>query len=589
MGAPAFGSRTDTGRKLGPRAPVTSRFSGMSASIGIALFAGVLLIVPGVAQPGFTKIFIDDILNPRRRDWLPPLLVAMAASFVAIWVLGAVQRRAYLRQTVKSSISGSAAFISRALRLPYSFFIRHNGGEVGMRGQYVVAVSKTMTEDLTATAVSLLAIFFYALVMLQYGAGLTALAVSMTSAAIVVMKFGMMKGRGLLANYVKEYNTVRAVGLNGLQAIEQIKASGWEKEFFTHLAGVKARAQNIGQRYSLWMRSLSQATPLLTDLSVAALLGLGALRAMEGGMSIGLLAAFQALMIAFNAPVQQFFNSSSNFLTLRAYLKSIEEVTGHPVDPLFEDEMENRFVAPGVGVRLSGDFELRDVTFGYVHGEPPLIRNFSLKVSPGSRVALVGSSGSGKSTVVRLIAQLYRPWSGEILFDSIPRSEVPHAVFANSVSFVDQEVFLFEGTVGENVTMWNPSIPEKDVVQAAKDAEIHEVIAGRQGGFRSGVLCGGANFSGGQRQRLEIARALATNPSIVILDEATSALDSETEERIDSCLRKRGVTCLMVAHRLSTIRDADEIIVMDKGAVVERGTHEELMAAGGRYAKLLMS
>jgi ABC-type bacteriocin/lantibiotic exporter with double-glycine peptidase domain len=322
---------------------------------------------------------------------------------------------------------------------------------------------------------------------------------------------------------------------------------------------------------------------------MAVVLGVGALRVMDGSMTIGMLAGFQALLILFTAPVQQLVESSSRFLTLGGYLEQIDDVMQHPADPLFQDSRADTLVLPGVGIQLSGDFELRDITFGYPQTELPLIRNFSLKVAPGSRVALVGGSGSGKSTVVRLIAQLYRPWSGEILFDNIPRSEIPHAVFARSVAFVNQDIFFFEGSIRDNLTLWNPSIPDKDVVQAAKDADIHSVISGRARAYHGDVLIGGANFSGGQRQRLEIARALTTNPSIIILDEATSALDAETEARIDACIRRRGVTCLIVAHRLSTIRDADEIIVMDRGAIVERGSHEELMAAGGHYSRLLLS
>ena len=576
----------ETGR---PFASGLARLAGLSPSLGAALLAGVLLIVPALAQPGFTKIFIDDILGPGRRDWLRPLLAAMAASLLAIGALATLQRRTYLRQVLRSTIAGNARFVSRALRLPYSFFTRLHGGEVGMRGKSIETVSRILVEDSTSAAISLLGIALFALLMLQYDAALTLVAVGVALLSLAAAKVGAKRGKVLLARFVAEYWKAWAVGLQGLQNIEQVKASGWEHEFFTHLAGVKARGQNIGQRYSLWMLGLGRVPILLTDLLVAAVLGLGALRVMEGSMSIGALAAFLVLVVAFLAPVQQLVTSSANLLSLGAYVGGIEEVTEHPPDPLFAQGREDRFVLPGVGVRLSGDFELRDVTFGFTKGEPPLIRNFSLKVAPGSRVALVGASGSGKSTVVRLIAQLYRPWSGEILFDSIPREEIPQAVFANSVSFVDQEVFLFEGSVRENVTMWNPTIPESDLVQATRDAEIHEVVARRPGGTASRVLTAGANFSGGQRQRLEIARALATNPSIVILDEATSALDSETEERVDASLRRRGATCLIVAHRLSTIRDADEIIVMDQGCIVERGTHEELMSGGGRYARLLVS
>ncbi len=568
---------------------VLPRLVGMSVAIAFALVAGLLLVIPGVAQPGFTKIFIDSILGPARADWLRPLLLAMASTLAIMAALGFMQRQIFLRQTLKSAIGGSAEFMFHALRLPYAFFTRVHGGEVGMRGQYIEIISKIIVEDITATAVSLLTLALYVLVMLQFDVPLTILGVLMALLNLVVLKLASRKSQKLFRHFVSEQGKARAAAIHGLQIIETLKASGREAEFFRRWAGLKAYAKNIGQQYSMWEMSLRQIPILLTSLSMAVVLGVGALRVMDGDMSIGMLAAFQALLIAFIAPVQQLVNSSAAVLTLGGYIGQVEEVTRHPVDPLFLGAKRKGFVLPGVGVRLGGEFELRNLTFGYVHPGPPLIRNFSLKVAAGSRVALVGGSGSGKSTIVRLIAQLYRPWSGEILFDSISRSDIPHAVFANSVAFVDQEIFLFEGTVRDNLTLWNPAIPDRDMVQAAKDAEIHEVIASRPKAYHSEILTNGANFSGGQKQRLEIARALAINPSILILDEATSALDAETEEHIDACLRRRGMTCLIVAHRLSTIRDADEIIVMDRGAIVERGTHEELMAAGGHYAGLLVT
>lgn len=583
------GVKTQGRRSSGWVGAVLSRLVGMSAAITFALVAGVLQVIPGVAQPGYTKIFIDNILGPERADWLRPLLLVMAGTLVIMAALGFMQRQIFLRQTLKGAIGGSAAFMTHALRLPYAFFTRFHGGEVGLRGQYIEIISKIIVEDITATAVSLLTIALYALVMLQFDVLLTILGVFMALLNLVVLKLASRKSQRLFTRFVSEHGKARAAAIHGLQIIETLKASGREGEFFGRWAGLKAYAKNIGQQYSIWEMSLRQVPILLTSLSMAVVLGVGALRVMDGGMSIGMLAAFQALLIAFIAPVQQLVNSSANVLTLRGYIEQVEEVTRHPVDPLFLSARPKGLVLPGVGVRLGGEFELRNLTFGYANTEPPLIRDFSLKVAAGSRVALVGGSGSGKSTIVRLIAQLYRPWSGEIWFDSIPRSDIPHALFANSVAFVDQEIFLFEGTVRDNLTLWNPAILDKDIVQAAKDAAIHEDIASRPQAYHSEMLTGGANFSGGQKQRLEIARALAINPSILILDEATSALDAETEEHIDACLRRRGMTCLIVAHRLSTIRDADEIIVMDRGAIVERGTHEELMAAGGHYAQLLVT
>jgi ABC-type bacteriocin/lantibiotic exporter with double-glycine peptidase domain len=561
--------------------------SGARQTLLFVLLAGLLLLVPSIVQPAFTRIFIDDVLTPERRDWLPYLLGAMGLSLLAMASAALLQRGAFLRQILKSSLVGGAAYVARALRLPYAFFTRVHGGEAGLRSQYVELAARILVEDVAATGVGLLAVVAYAAVMWQYDAQLTAMVVVMGLLNVAALQIGTLKLQGRFSDFISRHGNARAVGLHGLQNVETLKASGLENEFFASWAGIKARAENAGQAYSTWAIGLRELPVLLTSLSMAFVLFFGAARVMRGDMTIGMLAAFQLLLAAFAAPVQQCVNAASNAMSLRGYFKRLDEVAGHPPDPVYAAGRDSRLVLPGGRVRLSGRVELDRVTFGYVPGEPPLIRDFSLSIAPGSRVALVGASGSGKTTVVRLIAQLYSPWAGRLRFDSLDPSEIPHAIFSHSVSFVDQDIFLFEGTVRDNLTLWNPAIPDADIMRAIEDAGLREVISARRGGLQSAVVSGGANFSGGQRQRLEIARALAVNPSILVLDEATSALDAEMEERIDAALRRRGVTCLIVAHRLSTIRDADEILVLDRGLIVERGTHDQLMAVGGRYRQLL--
>jgi ABC-type bacteriocin/lantibiotic exporter with double-glycine peptidase domain len=373
--------------------------------------------------------------------------------------------------------------------------------------------------------------------------------------------------------------------MNGLKMIETLKATGGESEFFGRWSGYQSKALRADQTLGVLGEAISAVPPFVSTITTTVVLLFGGLKVMHGDLTVGMLVAYQTLVGSFTRPLNSFVSFSSSIQELEADMNRLDDVLRYPQD------LQYRRAAPakddGKSVKLTGRVELRNITFGYSPLEAPLIENFNLLIKPGQRVALVGASGSGKSTVAKVVSGLYDPWEGEVLFDGVPRTEIPHALIANSVGLVDQDIFLFSGSIAENVTMWDATIPIKNVVEACRDAEIHEIIEARENGYTAIVGEGGGNFSGGQRQRLEIARALAGNPTILILDEATSALDPATEAILDDSLRRRGCTCIVVAHRLSTIRDADEIIVMERGKIVQRGTHDEMKDVEGPYKHLM--
>jgi NHLM bacteriocin system ABC transporter peptidase/ATP-binding protein len=562
------------------------RLAGSRAALAFVLLAGLALAVPSLVVPVFSKVFVDSVLLESRRDWLPPLLLGLGLAGLLMGLLTWIQQVYLLRLETRMAVGSSSRFLWHVLRLPTEFFSQRFAGDISSRVAINDRVAQLLSRDLATNALGAVMIVFFAAVLFQYDAVLTLVGIAVVSLNVAALQYVSRKRVDGNRRLVQDQGKLLGTAIGGLQTIETLKATGGESDLFARWAGYQAKVVNGRQELERYTQLLDTVPPLLSAVNTALILGIGGLRVIEGSLSLGGLVAFQLLMAAFIAPVNRLVSLGGKLQTVEGDMNRLDDVLRYRLDPT-AGRGSGELPPAGEPVRLDGYLELRDVSFGYSRLDPPLIEGFSLALKPGSRVALVGGSGSGKSTLSRLVTGLYEPWSGEILLDGRPRAEIPPAVLTGSLAVVDQNVFLFEGTVRENLTLWDATIPLPEVVAAAKDACIHEDIAARPGGYDSPVDEGGANWSGGQRQRLEIARALVGRPSILVLDEATSALDPTTESRIDESLRRRGCTCLIVAHRLSTIRDADEIIVLEKGKVVQRGTHDELKGVEGPYARLI--
>jgi ABC-type bacteriocin/lantibiotic exporter with double-glycine peptidase domain len=469
------------------------------------------------------------------------------------------------------------------------FFDRRHAADIVQRVGLNDRIAQILCGELATNAVAMITLIFYVMVMLSYDWALTLIGVALTGVNAVALKaIGRQRADRNMTLQLDRARLMTTV-IGGIQAIETIKAGGGEHDFFRRWTGQKAVVSNTEHGLDATANLLAALPLLLSALVTAVILGLGGVRVMTGDFTIGMLVAFLGLMAAFSRPVKNLMGITGKFQEAQAILGGLDDVLRAPLDPRFtgpDPQPDGSVGKPGKAAKLQGYLEIHDASFGYDRLEPPLIEHFSLTLAPGQRVALVGESGSGKSTVAKMVMGLHAPWSGEVLFDGVARERIAPDALNASVAGVDQEIHLFEGTVRDNLTLWDSALPEADMVQAAHDAMIHDTIAARGAGYDSAVGEGGANFSGGQRQRLEIARALATNPRMLVLDEATSALDPVTEKLIDDRLRRRGCTCLVVAHRLSTIRDCDEIIVMKAGKIVERGTHDVLMRMNGAYRSL---
>ena len=568
---------------------VRLRASGAETALFYALLAGAGLAVTGIVIPSFTKVFIDSVLVRQLEDWVVPLLIGMAATAVMRAGFSWLQQYCLYRVWKKLTLTSSSAFFWHVLRLPIDFFTQRYGGEIGSRVGLNDRVSTLVAGDLATNALNVVMAVFFIFVMFQYDLLLTLVSIGMAITNFIVLRAVSRRRIDGNRRLMKEQGKLNGLAMGGLQMIETLKASGTDSDFFARWSGHQAKSVNAQQELGVASQALDVVPPFLTALNTAVILAFGGFRVMDGELMVGSLVAFQSLSTSFMDPVNRLVTLGSTLQEVEATMNRLDDVLQNKTDESLDTEHTTVNGRTSPGTKLSGQLTIRGLTFGYSPLEPPLIEGFDLSLAPGARVALVGGSGSGKSTVARLVSGLYRPWAGEILFDGEPRNAFPRSVIANSLAVVDQDIFLFDGTVRENLTLWDSTVPDATIVGAARDANIHPEIAARPNGYDSRVEEGGINFSGGQRQRLEIGRALSIDPSILVLDEATSALDAVTEQAIDEHLRRRGCTCLIVAHRLSTIRDCDEIIVLDRGKVVQRGTHDLMSAVDGPYARLIAS
>jgi NHLM bacteriocin system ABC transporter peptidase/ATP-binding protein len=559
---------------------------GSPEAFAFALISGLALVIPGLIIPTFARVFVDYVLVAQLKEWWRPLLVGMVLTGVLRAALGWIQENALSRLEAKLSISTSSQFLWHILRLPVEFYAQRYGGEVSARVAMNDRVSEFLAMQLSPRVIDAVSVVFFALLMFTYDwllplVGIGAV-VALSLVTVLVNRKRVDGNRRLLSEEGKATGAL----MGGLATIETLKASAGESDLFARWAGYQAKFINSGQELATVTQVFLTAPTFMISVTNAIVLALGAYRVIQGELTLGMLVAFQTIMTSFTTPVQNLVNLASNLQEVEGQMNRLNDVLQYRVDPKTDETVVHS--EESLRTKLTGHLELRGVTFGYSRLDKPLISDFSILLGPGQRVALVGPSGSGKSTVAKLVTGLYEPWEGVVLFDGRTHREVPRPVFSNSVAVVDQDITLFGGTIRDNLTLWDRTIPDQAVIQACKDAVIHDDIASREGGYESIVDEGGKNFSGGQRQRLEIARALVGNPRILVLDEATSALDTVTEQIIDRNLRRRGCTCIIVAHRLSTIRDADEILVLEKGKVVQRGTHDELIQIqDGLYRRLV--
>ncbi len=562
------------------------RLAGCGAAIAFVIITGVISSLIGVINPVFSRIFMDRLLTGKDPGWYMPFIFVISV-FGFIQILAQLIQALYSRRIDgKMSVYGTTSYMWKVFNLPMDFFSQRYAGDILSRRGGNASISNSLIYTFAPLALNAVMMVFYLAVMLKNSVILTLVGVSSIVVNMFISRIISAKRVNLSRIQMRDSGKLSGFTTAGIEMIETIKASGAEEGYFQKWSGYQASVNTQKVRFAKLNQYLGSVPGLVSLFTNTLVLMIGVYLIIQGKFTIGMITAFQGFLASFTAPATSFISTGQTLQELRTQMERIEDVMEYPSD-------ENSALRQQEGdvsyKKLKGNVEMKGVTFGYSRLDAPLIKDFDLKLEPGSRVAFVGESGCGKSTLSKLLSGLYQPWEGEILFDGKPVREIDRSVFTGSLAVVDQDIIMFEDTIAGNIRMWDETIKDFEVIAAARDAQIHSDIIQRENGYEYKMTEGGNDFSGGQRQRMEIARVLAQDPTIVILDEATSALDAKTEFEVVNAIKDRGITCIVIAHRLSTIRDCDEIVVLDHGKVVERGTHPELMAKNGMYTRLITS
>ena len=562
---------------------VFKSLKGSGSALVFTALSAVIAAMISFISPAFSRIFIDRILPGNNSSWVNPF-IALLFVFDLIQILMSAFKSVFgLRINGKMAASGNASYMWKVLRMPMVFFSQRMSGDIQRRQDSYASVANTAINTVVPLLLDVVLILFYLLVMIRYSLVLTVVGLVSIAINSFSSRYISKKRINITRASMRDAAKLSATTVSGIEMIETIKSAGAENGFFAKWAGYQASVNNNQMKTVKVSQYLGLIPQFFTAVSDSITLILGVFLVMKGKFSIGMVMAFQGFLNSFMAPANDLISLGQTLQEMRTSMERIEDVMEYPDDNIFAAENEDNEET----YKLSGNIEIKNLTFGYSPLAQPFIKDFCLSVKQGETIAIVGQSGCGKSTISKLISGLYKPWSGEILFDGKPLSEITPSIFHGSVAVVDQEIVLFEDTIANNIKMWDDSIEDFEMILACRDAQLHYDIMERPEGYNYKIIEGGKNFSGGQCQRMEIARVLAQDPTILILDEATSALDAKTEYEVIKAIKERGITCIVVAHRLSTIRNSDQIIVLQNGIAVDRGTHKTLMETSDLYKELV--